>query len=234
MKTNILHRRIASFSAVFLVISAVTGLVWAYAPHIFFKDGYLKKKQYVKAPSFTTIKATEKEVIQKAGLFFHSYDKIVSITLKPEASKLVYLVVKQDDKKTQSLLFDALSGKMLSPIDEKFAIEIAAQYVPKGSVFKLSDAIDIYTHRKGRKVNNVYRVVFTGSETIEIFIDRHSGEIIEESSPSRRFLFLMQKLHQLEFFGTKKELTAIPGISLLILAITGVMILWRRYTRNRE
>ena len=44
MKTNLWHRRVAILSAGFLLLTAVTGILWAYAPHLYFKDGYLKKK----------------------------------------------------------------------------------------------------------------------------------------------------------------------------------------------
>lgn len=236
MKITKWHRYVGVFSTIFLAVSALTGILWAYSTHLYFSEGYLKKKRGIEAPFLTKTKVTSADALNKFALFFHSYGGkgVESLVLRAEASKLTYLATFNEGKKQKKALMDAVTGNILSPIDEKFAIEIASQYVPQGSVFKSAEALGVYTHRKGRKVNNVYRVVFTGSETTEIFIDRASGEIIEESSPSRRFLFLMQKLHQLEFFGTKKELTIIPGASLLFLVITGILIWWRRFKRKNK
>lgn len=229
MNTNRWHRRIAVFSAVFLAITAVTGILWAYAPHLYFQDGYLKKKTKFHGPALSRAKISQKDALEAAVAVFNTEKGIETLSLRAEASHLVYEIVRKDGKEHSSVLIDALSGDVLSPVSENLATEFAAQYVAGAPPVKETEALDEYKHRSGKKIKSVYRVAFTAPGNPEIFIDRNSGLIVEESDRSRAFHFWVMKLHQLQFFGVKKELTIIPGLALIFLIITGTVMWVRRY-----
>ena len=74
----------------------------------------------------------------------------------------------------------------------------------------------------------VVLVAFAAPGNPEIYIDRNSATIVEESDDARAFHLWVMKLHQLQFLGTKKELTLIPGAALLFLLVTGSTIWLRR------
>jgi len=229
VNTNRWHRRIAVFSAVFLAITAVTGILWAYAPHLYFQDGYLKKKTKIQGPALSRAKISQKDALEAAVAVFNTEKGIETLSLRAEASHLVYEIVRKDGKDHRSVLIDALSGDVLSPVSEKLATEFAAQYVGGNPPVKETEALDEYRHRSGKKIKSVYRVAFTASGNPEIFIDRNSGLIVEESDRSRVFHFWVMKLHQLQFFGVKKEFTIIPGLALILLVITGTVMWLRRF-----
>ena len=61
----------------------------------------------------------------------------------------------------------------------------------------------------------------------EIVIHRDSGVILADEDSARRFHFLVTQLHQYNYFGFKKTLTAIAGVPLLLLIGTG-FVMWLR------
>lgn len=222
-----LHRRIAILSAGFLLLTAVTGILWAYAPHLYFKDGYLKKKHVKAAPALSAARLSPQEAIrltEAAGI-----SPAESVILRAEGGRLVYEVVRREGKAAHSQLVDAVSGTKLSPLAEQIAAAVAAEYVVGNPTIKDAAIVDHYRHRSGKIVASVYRVRFSAPGNPEIFIDRNSAAIVEESDDARAFHFWVMKLHQLQFFGTKKELTLLPGLALVILVITGLLIWWRRF-----
>lgn len=226
------HRRVAVLSAGFLLLTAVTGILWAYAPHLYFKDGYLKKKSTRGAPALSAARLSAQEVIRLT----EAADKTrpaESVTLRAEGGRLVFEVVRREGKAAHSQLIDAVSGEKLSPLTEQMAAAVAAEYVVGNPPVKDAAVVENYRHRSGKIVPSVYRIAFVAPGNPEIFIDRNSAAIVEESDDSRAFHFWVMKLHQLQFFGTKKELTLLPGLALIVLVITGGMIWWRRFSALR-
>ena len=62
----------------------------------------------------------------------------------------------------------------------------------------------------------------------EVWVDADTGEA--ELAPKDRaleFHVWVMRIHRLGFFGTKKELTAIPGTALLLMIVTGLFLLKR-------
>jgi uncharacterized iron-regulated membrane protein len=224
VKINLWHRRIAIVSAGFLLMTAITGILWAYAPHLYFKDGYLKKKGVRNGMPLTAARLTPQQALQLAGAMGAE-----SVSLRNEGGRLVYEVVRRDGKAHQSQLFDAVSGERLSPLSHEMAAAVAAEYVAGNPPLKDTAVIDHYRHRSGKVITSVYRVAFAAPGNPEIFIDRNSAAIVEENDNTRAFHFWVMKLHQLQFFGTKKELTLIPGLALLMLVTTGLIIWFRRW-----
>jgi uncharacterized iron-regulated membrane protein len=232
VNTNLWHRRIAILSAGFLLLTAITGILWAYAPHLYFKDGYLKKKSVKTAPALFVARFSPQEAIRLTAAAGKS-GPAESVVLRAEAGRLVYEVVRREGKAVNSQLVDAISGEKLSPLDEKMAAAVAAEYVVGNPTLKDAAIVENYRHRSGKIFASVYRVRFDAPANPEIFIDRHSAAIVEDSDDTRAFHFWVIKLHQLQFFGTKKELTLIPGLALLLLVTTGMVIWWRRYRALR-
>lgn len=229
MKTNLWHRRIAILSAGFLLLTAVTGILWAYAPHLYFKDGYLKKKSIRLGPALTEAKLSPAEAISRVAASPDKKTTAESVSLRVEAGQLIYEVVRKEGKATESQLVDAISGERLSPLSAELAAAVAAEYVAGNPLVKQVTPLDEYRHRSGKKLRTLYRVAFAAPGNPEIYIDRNSAAIVEESDESRAFHFWVMKLHQLQFFGTKKELTLIPGLALLLLVATGLTIWIRRW-----
>lgn len=228
MKINLWHRRIAIVSAGFLLLTAITGILWAYAPHLYFKDGYLKKKGVRNGMPLSAARLTPQQAMQLAGATGQAKG-VELVSLRNEGGRLVYEVVRRDGKAMQSQLLDAVSGERLSPLSHEMAAAVAAEYVAGNPPVKNAAAIDQYRHRSGKVITSVYRVAFAAPGNPEILIDRNSAAIVEESDNTRAFHFWVMKLHQLQFFGTKKELTLIPGLALLMLVATGLMIWFRRW-----
>ena len=63
-----------------------------------------------------------------------------------------------------------------------------------------------------RAARPAYRVRFKQARNPEIVIHRDSGVILADEDSARRFHFLVTQLHQYNYFGFKKTLTAIAGV----------------------
>ena len=222
------HRRVAILSAGSLLLTAITGILWAYAPHLYFKDGYLKKKHVKAAPPLKAARLSSQEAIGLTEVGKRTIPAEL-VSLRAEGGRLVYEVVRREGTSAHSQLVDAITGEMLSPLGEQMAAAVAAEYVVGNPPVKDATVIDHYRHRSGKIVASVTRVRFNAPGNPEIYIDRYSAAIIEESDVARAFHFWVMKLHQLQFFGTKKELTLLPGLALIVVLVTGVLIWWRRY-----
>jgi hypothetical protein len=61
----------------------------------------------------------------------------------------------------------------------------------------------------------------------EIVIHRDSGVILADEDTGRRIHFFVTQLHQYNYFGFKKTLTALAGVPLLLLVPTG-LVMWLR------
>lgn len=149
-----LHRALALFFSPFLVVTAVTGLLWAYAPHLYLKPEGSKKTplEISRAPKLSPVDA-----LRAAG---DGGGKPMSVTLRGEGSRLVY------------------------------AVAYGSKDVPK-----------------------------------EALVDAETGEVLKKPSPRYPgFHHWIMKIHRLEFFGTKKELTLLPGAGLLALLLTGAYL----------
>lgn len=233
MNINLWHRRVAILSAGFLLLTAVTGILWAYAPHLYFKDGYLKKKSVPPGPALSDARLTPQQAMRLVAAQFANSKGAEAVLLRVEGGHLLYEVQHRAEKAMQSALVDAVSGAVINPLNEELAVAIAAEYVAGNRRVKAAVQLENYRHRSGKLVPSVYRVAFVAPGNPEILIDRNSAAIVEDSDDSRAFHFWVMKLHQFQFFGTKKELTLIPGLALVLLILTGLLIWSRRFRAIR-
>jgi len=226
MKANLWHRRVAIVAAAFLLVSAVTGILWAYAAHLYLNDGYLKKKNAKRGPALSAVRITPQQAMQNTPAPANAE----SVTLRREGGNLVYEVQAMTGRKSTSILVDAISGIMLSPLSDTAAAAIAAEYVVGNPPLKKVTQLQNYRHNNGKIYPHVVVVVFEGKRVPEIILDRQSAAIVDEIDGARSFHAWVRKLHQFQFFGTKQELTIIPGLALIFLTLSGLWILKRRWS----
>ncbi len=204
----------------FLTISAVTGLLWAYAPHLYWQPGYKEAKRKFEAAKLSANRVSLDAVEQSAARAGCVNPPAFNLSVR--AGRWVWQL-KCPEK---SVLIDAVSGLVLSPLSDELARTFADEYVPAGFVVSNLTRSSAWLDRKpGAKPRDAWVVRYGDSKETEIVIDASTGEVLEESDTVRRFHFWVTKLHQFQFFGTAKTLTAMSGVPLLILIVTGVRML---------
>lgn len=218
-----IHKYLGISVAVLLLISAVTGFlranyVWYWEP------GYKQHKHpitedfiYIQAPGIG-ISEIENIIAQRGG-----NTKVKKLEFFNLCGRLLYKAYVDNGV----LLVDAMTGELLTPISKDFAIEIATQYV-SGS-FPVKNITDLrdYVPFKGHNPHQVYRVDFDDNGNTEIFIDKYSGDIVEELDNRRRFAQFIVKLHDFNFLNLKRTLLCILGLSLVSLSVSGIFLFYR-------
>ena len=225
-----LHRYAGWFGAAFLLLSTVTGLLWAYAPHLYWAPGYLEKKQAMAAPPIVDV-AIEARAAAATARAAAAGAELSSLTLRADIGRLLWDARLGAAGDERVVLIDAVSGARLSPLSSALAEAAARQYVAGAPDLIRIEQVPRYQPRKGR-ARPAFIAQFAGDR--EVVIDAESGAVLEESDPTRRFHFWVMRLHQLSFLGFKKELTIIPGALLVFLIVTGyVLVPWWRRRRAR-
>ena len=222
------HRVIAVASAIFLVSSACTGLLWAYSPYLYRDEGYMRKKAPMAGPAPTAAVVTAQDAMaaaRKAGR-----GQIQQATLRSDFGRLLWEIQLRagGGDGSQSFLMDAVSGETLSPLTAEQATVIAQQYVRGHPPVEEVIAESGFVGRSDRaRPAPAYRVRFKQARNPEIVIHRDSGVILADEDTGRRVHFFVTQLHQYNYFGFKKTLTAIAGVPLLLLIGTG-LVMWLR------
>lgn len=221
------HRWLGVGAALFLLLAAATGLLWAYAPHLYWEGGYLARKHPPAAFDFSAITLTHQGAIRAARQRMAADLPITEVTLRAEVDVPFFEI----NTGESSVLIDARNGEVLSPLSEELATRIAAQYVRGQPGVESAALLDRFVHRSRKVHHSVYRVQFRAPKNPVIYLSALTGAIIEEEDDVRRFHFWIMRLHQLNFFGFHKTLTIIPGGALLLLIITGLVL--SRRAKNR-
>lgn len=224
-----IHRACGLVFACSLGITAITGLLWAYAPHLYWEGGYLEKKAPDTSPEIGDGVVTISRALAVARRQLGQVH-ITSVELRGDFGRLVYEVQGGGGPGARLLLIDAVTGELLSPLTEQRAVTIARQYVRGNPEVESVSLLPGFTPRTGGNGRPAYAVRFRREGSPEIILDRDSGRILEEADRARRFHFLVMRLHQLSFLGFKKTLTAIPGVSLVTMVATGLVLWWVRRT----
>lgn len=223
------HATAGLVGALFLASSAITGLLWANASRLYWRaDDYKKKKAPVAGPALESARIDIRRVLARAQSELGTEANMTALTLKSEAGRLVY----EAQTGKRSVLIDAITGRSLSPLSADDASRFADQYAPKGASRLAARHEVSFMGRDGRKRGPVWRVTYRDNGGTEIVLDDMSGQIIEEFDPSRRFHFWIMRLHKLDFFHTDRLLTAIPGLCLIGLVISGLR-LWLQARRGK-
>ncbi len=236
--TRKIHQFVTIGSILFLLASVISGLLWAYAPYLYWADGYMKRKDEFPPQDISQARLSVSDIILKAESRFGKETVLQEVTLRSDAGMILFDVrYRGEDGKSHRTLLDANSGDWISPLNKETALRFARQYVPDNPPVEAVSLMEAWIPRKKTTGRPAWIVRFGDAGETEIIIDLATGEILEDQDNIRRFHFFIMKLHQFNFFGFKKVLTIIPGLPLLIAIITGgimwVTPKWRNYAKKR-
>jgi uncharacterized iron-regulated membrane protein len=218
------HRWLGIGALGFLLLSVVTGLLWADAKFLYWDEYYKEKVRPLTGPPVdsATLPLDRALVLAKEAVGDRAL--VEQATLRTDFGRLFYEVKLRVNGGSTIVLMDALNGARLSPITEELAPAIAMQYVrPPAAVTGVE--MERYTPRKKKRAYDAVRVRFDDADATEIVLDRQTGEILEDEGRWRKVHFAVMQLHQLNFFGFEKTLLNIPGVPILLMSLSG-LLLW--------
>jgi len=224
-----IHRTIAIIVVPLLIISTITGFFRANQKW-YWEEGYKKKKH----PSAIII---ENELIpvsklaQEIDSVSKKKNKYQEITIQTENNTLYYKLTTTSKEK---YLIEAHTGTIVSPLSSQLASEFATQYVKEKSNFKSCVFLKDYVARKGKETKQVYKIEFDNKVHSQIFLDYYTGEIIEDIDDNRQFGIWMVRLHDYDFFDSKRIIGSIVGISIILVALSGIWIYRFRNKKKKE
>lgn len=233
MRFRSLHRWLARISLVFIAVSVVTGLLWAYAPHMYWRPGYMAVKHETSTLPLDAARIKLDDALTRLVTHRGKGVEPLSASLRSENGNLLYTFrYRMGNGAIQASLMDAISGNWLSPLTEGEAIRFARQYVEEKPAVEDVTFLSAWIRRKAKTEVPVWRIRFADSSNTEIFIDPYTGNILEDQDTSRKFHFWVMKLHQFQFFGTNKELTIVAGLPLFMLLVTGAWLAFPKFIRR--
>jgi uncharacterized membrane protein YkoI len=217
----------------FLLLSVVTGLLWADAKFLYWDEHYKEKVRPLAGPPVEFAKVPLEQALLSAKDAVGGRALIEQVLLRSDFGRLFYEVKLRVDGVPIILLLDAVSGERLSPISTELAPLVAAQYV-KAPAAVTGVELERYTPRKKKRAYDAVRVRFEDADATEIVLDRQTGEILEDEGRWRKLHFAVMQLHQLNFFGFDKTLLNIPGVPILLMSLAGFALwLFHRARRRR-
>lgn len=223
-----IHRTLGIIIVPLILLSAATGFFRANYKW-FWEDGYKAKKH---ASSFAAPLRTV-PVEQVAGIVDSiegGGKQLTHIILRDEAGTLYYEVAVKGGAK---YLLRAGDAALVSPLDSSLAVQIAAQYVKGTPAVRSCTPLPEYKTRKEKTLRPVYKVIFDNDVNSEIYIDYRTGEIVEDIDDNRSFGMLMVKLHDYDFWSSKRVITSIVGLSVVLLGLSGIWIYRRKKAAKR-
>jgi len=228
------HRWFGMAALGFLLLSVVTGLLWADAKFLYWDDHYKEKVRPLVGPSLemATVPVDRAIVVAKAAVGGRA--SIEQVLLRSDFGRLFYELKLRVEGVSTTLLLDALTGEQLSPISSDLAPAIAQQYVRQPAMVTGVE-MERYTPRKKKRAQDAVRVRFDDADATEIVLDRQTGEILEDEGRWRRVHFAVMQLHQLNFFGFEKTLLNIPGVPILLMSLSGCLLwIFHRVRKRRS
>ena len=218
------HRWLGLGALGFLLLSVVTGLLWADAKFLYWDEHYKEKVRPLAGPSAESARLPLDRAFSLANEAVGGHALFEQATLRTDFGRLFYEVKLRGEGGSTTVLLDAMSGERLSPITEELAPAIAMQYVrPPAAVTGVE--IERYTPRKKKRAYDAVRVRFDDANATEIVLDRQTGEILEDEGRWRKVHFAVMQLHQLNFLGFEKTLLNITGLPILLMGLSG-FVLW--------
>ncbi|MCC6967103.1 MAG: hypothetical protein IT391_12585 [Nitrospira sp.] len=231
---RLVHRWFGMGALGFLLLSVVTGLLWADAKFLYWDDYYKEKVRPLPGLSLETAVLPVDRAIVAAKEAVGGRASIEQVVLRSDFGRLFYELKVRVEGVATTLLLDALTGERLSPISSELAPVIAQQYVRSPAAVTAVE-MERYTPRKKKRAQDAVRVRFDDADATEIVLDRQTGEILEDEGRWRRVHFAVMQLHQLNFFGFEKTLLNIPGVPILLMSLSGCLLwLFHRARRRRS
>lgn len=213
-----IHKTIAIIVVPLFIIATITGFFKA-NQKLYWEDGYKKKKQEA---SFKVQKDlySIKAITQNIDSITKQKNKFEEIILRSDNDILYY---KLSTKKAKYLV-DAISGNIVSPINETLAKDFAKQYVKDNKLIMSCELLKNYKGRKAKEAKPTYKVTFNNSVHSEIYLDVDTGDIIEDIDDNRTFGIWVMRLHEYDFFDSKKGITTIVCVAMMLLSFSGIWI----------
>ncbi len=217
----------------FLLLSVVTGLLWADAKFLYWDDHYKEKILPLVGPSLEAATLPVDRAIVAAKEAVGGRALVEQVLLRSDFGRVLYELKLRVEGVSTTLLLDAMSGERLSPISPDLAPVIAQQYVRTPATVTGVE-LERYTPRKKKRAQDAVRVRFDNDDATEIVLDRQTGEILEDEGRWRRVHFAVMQLHQLNFFGFEKTLLNIPGVPILLMSLSGCLLWIFHRARTRR
>lgn len=230
---RVAHRWLGMGALCFLLVSVVTGLLWADAKFLYWDEHYKEKIRPLAGPPVESARVPLDQVFAAAKAAVGGRGLIEQASLRADFGRLFYEVKLRIDGVPTTLLLDAVSGERLSPITAELAPTIAAQYVKRPAAVTGVD-LERYTPRKKKRAHDAVRVRFDDADATEIVLDRQTGEILEDEGRWRKVHFAVMQLHQLNFLGFDKTLLNIPGLPILLMSLSGFALWLSHRARMRR
>ena len=227
------HRWFGMGALGFLLLSVVTGLLWADAKFLYWDDHYKEKVRPLVGPSLEAATLSVERAMVAAKAAVGGRASIEQVLLRSDFGRLFYELKLRVEGVSTTLLLDALTGEQLSPISSDLAPAIAQQYVRQPAMVTGVE-MERYTPRKKKRAQDAVRVRFDDADATEIVLDRQTGEILEDEGRWRRVHFAVMQLHQLNFFGFEKTLLNIPGVPILLMSLSGCLLWIFHRARKRR
>jgi uncharacterized iron-regulated membrane protein len=222
-----IHRTLGIIIVPLVLLSALTGFFRANHKW-FWEEGY-KKKKHPSAFTANVQVVPVEQVISLVDSIEGGKKQFTQVSLRDEAGTLYYDLSVKEGKK---YLVRAEDAKLVSPLDSLLACKIAAQYVKEEPPIRSCAAVMNYITRKEKEQRAVYKVVFDNEVNSEIYIDYRTGDIVEDIDDNRWFGMLMVKLHDYDFWSSKRVITSIVGIAVVLLGLSGLLIYRRKKRRT--
>jgi len=217
------HRWLGMGALGFVLLSVVTGLLWADAKFLYWDDHYKEKVRPVVGPALETATLPVDRAIVAAKEAVGGRALVEQVLLRSDFGRVFYELKLRVEGVSTTLLLDAINGERLSPISPDLAPVIARQYVRTPAAVTGVE-LERYTPRKKKRAQDAVRVRFDDADATEIVLDRQTGEILEDEGRWRRVHFAVMQLHQLNFFGFEKTLLNIPGVPILLMSLSGCLL----------
>lgn len=214
-----IHKTIAIIVVPIFIIATITGFFRAHQK-LYWEDGYKKKKQ----PADFTIQGelfSLHRIAQLIDSISKRTNKFEEIILKTENKTMYYKIL---TSKKDKYLINAQSGAIVSPISKELAEEFAKQYVKDNKQIKTCELISNYMARKAKEPKPAFKITFDNPVHSEIYLDIETGDILEDYDDNRAFGIWVMRLHEYDFFNSKKGITTIVSIVMMLLAISGLWI----------
>ncbi len=222
MKTSVkyrIHRTLAIIVVPLLILSTITGILRANQKW-YWEEGYKKKKQPATINIDTELVSVNK-IKQNIDSVSGKKNAFAEISIKDEVGNNYYYLL---SKSKQKYLADAATGLMVSPLKPGLASTFAAQYIKEPARVKSCDLLMDYIPRKGKEAKPAYKVEFDNVVHSQVFIDYYSGEILEDLDDNRHFGIWMIRLHEYDFLDSKRSLSTLVGVCILLVALSGLWI----------
>lgn len=220
MNLRSFHRMLGLWLFIFIINVAATGLLRANAKWWYWKDS----PSSIQPIPLVAPKVTINEALEIYHRRFPE-GEIQLVQFKSVLDEMVYQVESKKGEKKR-LLVSASSGKIISPVDESWAIKTAQGYVDKNNQVISVQNLSSFKARKNQEPRPAFMVRFDDQRKTEVFVDQETGEVLSVLNNGKRFGLWVSKLHELDFLGMSRVALTILGLAIIFLSVAGLFLRW--------